>query len=331
MTLRQMLYLSIQPEAMAKTRTYVKALMPWVTSTVVVTPRRLVSQMQELGDDVIVLADQDVLPRGTDPSQLDHVSLNLTLRIGACLSGALDDVFVMSDDDYRPIKHAGPERFVVPGPDGRDQLIGYSYYDLKNWVAEVSAFDQGQHNALAISGFLGAEARAYGSHQPQAIDRELFIEASGICRRLAPGAPVCEWATHFNVGRYLDPGRFTPARPYLALGWPEYPNLWRRAVVPDEYVFENFYPALYQRGYLYSGLSTTYDAETIDRETVEKLRRWRRMDLQTRRLDFNANVFYPTRETPKRYAQLRKLKREMDWLLQGQRAAGRQDPTFEPF
>lgn len=331
MTLRQMAYLSIQPEAMAKTRTYVKALMPWITSTVVVTPQRLVSQMQELGDDVTVLPDHEVLPRGTDPTQLDHVTLNFRLRVGMCMSGALDDVFVMSDDDYRPLKHVSPDRFWLPGPDGRMQLIGYSFYDIKNWVPEVTPFDQGQHNILAIAGYLGAEARAYASHQPQAIDRDLFLEAAGICHRIAPTAPVDEWGVHYNIGRKLDPGRFTPPRPYVVLGWPEYPNLWRRAVVPDEYVFENFYPALYQPGYLYQGLSTTFDDATYERETIEKLRRWRRMDLQTRRLDFNPNVFYPKRETDKRFAQLRKLKREMDWLLLGSRAAGLEDPTFEPF
>lgn len=327
MTLRQMAYLSIQPEAMAKSRAFVKHFMPWITSTVIVTPPRLKEQMQALGDDVVVITDDEVLPPGTDPSQLDHQTLNFRLRVGMCLSGVTDDLFVMSDDDYRPIKHITPDFFVETDETGHERLIGYSFYNLQDWVYEVSAFDAGQHNTLQVMAYLGAEQRSYASHQPQAIDRRIFIECAGVMERVAPGVAVDEWAVHYNLGRKLHPDRFADTRPYEVLGWPEYPNLWRRQVVPRTYSFENFYPNLYRPGYLYQGLSTTFvDELTTEREAVEKLRRWRKLDMQTRRLETDVGVHYPWRESAKRYEQLRKAKRQLDHVLMGYRANRRVDP-----
>lgn len=326
--LRQICYLSINPEALRRSRAYVKHFMPWITSTVVVTPERMRDEMRALGDDVTVICDHEVLPPGTDPSRLDHQTLNFRLRVGMCLSGITDDLFVMSDDDYRPMKPVGPERFVTPtGPDGRLQLIGYTFYDLFDWTYESTAFDQGQHNTLQVLAYLGAEQRSYASHQPQAIDRELFIEAASMCQRVAPGVAVDEWAVHFNLGRMLDPERFTEPKPYVTLGWPEYPNIWRRAVVPTEYVFENFYPDLYQDGYLYAGLSTEFDAESVERESVEKLRRWRRLDLQTRRLTPNPTVHYPWKRSPRRLKTMRWVKNQVDMIAMAQRAQRRRDPV----
>lgn len=327
MTLRQMAYLSVHPESMAMSRAFVQHFMPWITSTVIVTPPHLREQMQALGEDVIVLTDDEVLPPGTDPAQLDHQMLNFRLRTGMCLSGVTDDLFIMSDDDYRPLKHLTPDFFVETDEDGHQRLIGYSFYNLQDWVYEVSAFDAGQHNTLQVLAYLGAEQRSYASHQPQAIDRRIFLECAGVMERVAPGVAVDEWAVHYNLGRKLHPDRFAETRPYTTLGWPEYPNLWRRQVVPHEYAFENYYPSLYRPGYLYQGLSRTFvDEITTEREAVEKLRRWRSLDMATRRLETDVGVWYPWRETSKKFAILRKTKRQLDFVLMGARAGRRTDP-----
>ena len=321
--MRQIAYLSTRPDILAETLGYVRHFMPWLTDVVVVTPRRMVAAFSALGD-LTVVADEDLVPAGTDLAALDHQSRNFALRVGLCRSGAVDDVFLCSDDDYRPLKAITEDRFLVAGPDRRSQLVGYTFYDLLDWTYDTSEFDRGQHNTLQLLAYLGAEQKSYASHMPQAIDRELMIAAADVAHRLAPSVPVDEWAIHYNLGRQLDPARFADPRPYLTLGWPQYPNEWRRAVIPAEYAFENFYPELYQAKHLYAGLRTAFDATRVEQDAVEKLLRWRRLDMAVRRLEMPDDLVVPwtgnSRLRRAYFAGLRPARKTLDYLLLGERA-----------
>jgi hypothetical protein len=323
MTLRQIAYLSTRPDILGETLGYVRHFMPWLEDVVVVTPRRMVAAFTAMDSGLTVVADEDLL--AGDLGAMDHQTRNFGLRAGLCRAGIVDDVFLCSDDDYRPMKAITPDRFVLEGPDGRDQLIGYTFYDLLDWSYDRSEFDRGQHNTLQLLAYLGAEQKAYASHMPQAIDRALLIEAAGVAARLAPFAPVDEWAIHFNLGRQLDPGRFAPARPYLTLGWPQYPNEWRRTIVPSEYAFENFYPEMYEPRHLYAGLPTALDPARVEQDAVEKLLRWRRLDMAVRRLEMPDDLVVPwtgnSRLRRAYFAGLRPARKTLDYLLLGERAA----------
>lgn len=319
--LKQVVYLSTRPDELAETQAYVQHWMPWLTDVVVVTPRRLGGAFAGLG--CTVLHDEDVLDPGVRPGDLDHQQLNFALRVGMCRSGAVDEVFVCSDDDYRPMKAIEPERFVTA--EGR--LRGYAFYDLQDWSYDETEFDHGQVNTLQVLSYLGAPQVAYASHMPQAFDRDLFLEAATRVRRVAPTVAVDEWAVHGNLGRLIAPDRYADPEPYVTLAWPGYPNQWRHGAVAREHAFENFYPELYAAGHLFAGLPTAFDPATAEQVAVEKLVRWRRLDLAIRRLDMPDDVVVPwTEGSPVRRAYfkaLRPMRKTVDYLLMGDRIGER--------
>jgi len=329
MTLCQIAYLSARPDVLAQTHAYVRHFMPWLTKVVVVTPRRTAKAVtalgSELSSELTVLTDEELLEPGTDPSGLDHQMRNLLLRVALCRSGTVDEVFLCADDDYRPLKAVSRDRFVRTDADGRERLAGFTFYDLLDWTADATDFDRGQQNTLQVLAYLGAEQRAYASHMPQAIDKAVFLEAVAMARRVAPTISLCEWSVYGNLGRQLAPERFAPPEPYLTLAWPEYPNQWRRAVVPHEYAFENFYPQLYEPGHLFAGLPTALDPTRVEQDAVEKLLRWRRLDLAIRRLDVPADIVSPwttsSRLRRAYFRALRPARKTMDLLMLGERAA----------
>src|SRR5437763_10135747 len=101
-SLRQIAYISNRPAVLAETLTYVRHFLPWVTQAVVLTPQpdAVKRATDGLELDVVVVADSDV---ATDvPRQ--HSARNAHLRKALYARGPLDDVFLQSDDDYRPLR-----------------------------------------------------------------------------------------------------------------------------------------------------------------------------------------------------------------------------------
>lgn len=320
MTLRQIAYVSARPDVLQSTHAYVEHFLPWVESVVVVAPDRVAARMAQAVPAATVLTDEDLL--GGAAGGLDHQTRNITLRAALCRSDLVDDVFLSSDDDYRPLKAVDPERFVRDG-----KLAGFAFYDLVDWTADATDFDRGQQRTLAVLSYLGAATGAYASHMPQAVDKHLFGESLELARRVAPEGPLDEWSVFGNLGRLLAPERFLEPERHLTLAWPQYPNQWRRAVLPREYVYENFYPELYDAGHLFAGLATTLDPATVEQEAVEKLVRWRRLDLAIRRLEVPTDVVSPwTTSSALRRAYFRALRparKTLDLLLLGSRAQDR--------
>jgi hypothetical protein len=292
MVLSQIAYLSTRPDVLAETLDYVRHFMPWITDHVVVTPRRLRAEIAGLAPNLSVVTDEDLLGH-SDLAGLDHTTRNYRLRVAMCRAGAVDEVFLCSDDDYRPLKPIEPDRFVITDPAGAEKLVGFFFYDLDQWRYETSDFDHGQHNTAQIMAYMGAGHYAYASHMPQAMYRELLVRADERVQQIAPSAAVCEWSVHGNLGRLLEADRFTEPRPYLTLGWPQYPNEWRRTIVPHEYAFENFYPDMYEPGCLYEGLPTAFDPARVEQDAVEKLMRWRRLDIAVRDLRMPRDITVP--------------------------------------
>ncbi len=317
MSLRQIAYLSARPDVLAETHAYVEHFLPWITSVVVVTPARTAEAMRAALAGATVLTDEELV--AGDLGALDHQTRNLALRQGLCRSGAVDPVFLSSDDDYRPLKPIAPERFVRDG-----RLAGFAFHDLVDWTADATDFDRGQQHTLAVLSYLGASTHAFASHMPQAVDAALFLQALELAHDLAPGAPLDEWSLFGNVGRHLAPERFLPVEPHLTLAWPEYPNQWRRAVVPTEYAYENFYPELYAPGHLFAGLPTALDPGRVAQDAVEKLLRWRRLDLAIRRLEVPDDVVNPWQSSSRLrrayFRALRPARKTVDLLLLGERA-----------
>ncbi len=302
----QILYLSNRPEVFAGTWAHVKAFMPWIESAVVVAPPGLHAQFAD--DDQVTLVDEQELTglSGSQLLALDHVPRNVTLRRAAIDASLVGDRFVLSDDDYRPMKPVSESFFA--DEEGRD--IGYYFYDLSRWPGDDTSFDEAQHVTSEVLGYLGAPRKAYGAHQPQLMRRSWWDEAFEAFDALRSDAMVDEWSLYFNIARWRHPEATGEPRPYRTMCWPprlhEFP-LWVR---PAEYAFENFYPEFYQPGNLFDGLSPDLDVDTVGPTSVEKLIRWSDLGRRAERLDFDADLYDPwTKQQVTRTVLFRALRR----------------------
>jgi hypothetical protein len=284
----QIVTLSTRPDVFAETRAHVRHFMPWADRALVIAPQRVAVGF-EGSDDVTVLTDEALTGLGTNElAAMDHMTRNFTIRGALGEHDAVDDVFVMGDDDARPLKAVDEGFFRV---DGRDR--GFFFYDLDAWPGDDTPFDTGQHNVRELLAYLGYERLAYGSHMPQIIRKAHLAEAWAIARRLTHHAALDEWALYFNVARALHPDDFGDPEPFRTLCWPQYPGEWAWWVRPPEYVFENFYPDLYRPGHLFDGIPTALEPEAVERHNVEKVLRWSAFGRRVERLDFPDDIANP--------------------------------------
>ena len=93
---------------------------------------------------------------------------------------------------------------------------------------------------------------------------------------------------------------------------------------PPEYVFENFYPELYEPRHLFAGLPTTLDPARVERDAVEKILRWSEMGRRTAHLDFPEDIAnpWPKDSTLRRgaFGMLRRFRQAYDYVSREDRA-----------
>lgn len=285
----QIVYLSNRPDVLAETLPYVRHFLPWLTDVVVLGPADTVRSLAGL-PGVTGLAEGDLLAAGESPPG-GHSARNAWLRRLLAERGPLHEVFVQSDDDYRPLRPVPEADFVDPA--GR--LVSYACYDLALWRRNESTFDQVQHASYLAMSQWGGEHLMYASHLPQAIDRALQVEAFAAASALAPDGAFCEWSLPLNHGRLVAPERFAPPRTFRTICWPRYPHEWPYWRRPTDLAFENFHPELYAPGGLFAGLDTGLDTAHPERQAFAKLQRWYGFDLDAGRLRFPAGVDDPWR------------------------------------
>jgi hypothetical protein len=272
--------------------------MPWVTQAVVLTPdpEAVRRATEGLGLDVVVVADSDVA--ADIPAK--HADRNTYLRRCLYAQGPIDDVFLQSDDDYRPLKPVPVTDFIAAG-----KLVNYWFYDLANWRGNSSSFDGTQHSTYLAMSYLGGPTLAYGSHMPQPLDRALFGEALAATDRLTTTTPFCEWSLPINYGRLMAPERFAEPRPFRTLCWPQYPHEWPYDFRPVDIAFENFYPEHYEPGHLFDGISTALDLILPEHQAFLKLERWYAFDIEAGKLRFPKGVANPWQTSAGRRAFVR--------------------------
>lgn len=290
----QIAYLSNRPGVLAETLDYVSHFMPWVRQAVVMCPGSSVEPLRRaVGDGEgpeLVIVDEDALQTVAERTALSdsHGARNATLRQLFLERGPLEDTFLQSDDDYRPLKPVAPSLFVQDG-----RILSYSFYDLAHWRRNESSYDAVQRRSYLVLSYLGAGHRCFASHMPQLIDRALFLEAFAEAAKLTASKEICEWSLPLNYGRLVAPERFGEVRTFRTMCWPQYPHEWPYAERPEDLTFENFYPELYSPGHLFAGISTALDLSAPERQAFEKISRWYEFDVEAGRLRFPAGVANP--------------------------------------
>ncbi|MDX6197667.1 MAG: hypothetical protein QOJ79_818 [Actinomycetota bacterium] len=263
----QIVFLSARPDVLAGTLRHVRAKLPFLDRFLVVTPERLRAPMTGLGIEVVT--DEELLG---GPGPGDHSQRNYALRAAMSDCTSIDDVFLSSDDDSRPLVPLDETVFVRAGRYRR-----YTFGHLDDWELRTTSYDACLLASRAVLALHALPRVAYASHQPQIIDKALLREVTALFAAAAARHPLDEWAMYFNAAGALHPDRFEQPEPYLTLGWPENAAAWHPLLDPGALLIENTFLEHYAAGGVFDGLDpddTSYDA------AADKVVRWRTYELE---------------------------------------------------
>ena len=267
----QMVVLTARNDDLLRTLPYLDVNMPFIERLLVICPQRNVAELQSKWQGRIRLdffTDEQLLEGESLPE--DHTTRNFYLRCLLMQKAPLDDVFVMTDDDYRPLVPVTQEFFVREG-----RYQAYYCYDLCAWRGTQGAYTSYDRSMFRTRDFLQdahLPTLQYSSHQPQIIDRKLYLDMLAAYPDIQMNG-LDEWSTYFNRSIAAYPKRFAVRR-YCSACWPGAVSDWQLWCEPESLVFENFYDALYEENRVFSGLSREYDSETHAADSAEKIRRW---------------------------------------------------------
>ncbi len=257
--IRQIVYLSARADSLRQTLAYVEAYMPFIREAVVLCPDATAEEMRATYRGALrmtYLTDGTLLQGRRLPR--DHARRNFLLRCLAMHRPEIEEEFIMSDDDYRPLEPMD-ETFFVAG--GRYQA--FYFYDLDQWSSNVQTPTSYDQQMIRTNLFLKENRYPnlqYAAHMPQVIRKEWYLDLL----RAHPGLEQSgcdEWSTYFNYAVKQHPAAFD-VRPYETLSWPETISAWDLTVVPPKFSFENFYDFLYDEGERFSGMHTAYQEQT---------------------------------------------------------------------
>ena len=267
--LRQMVCLTARNDDILATLPFIEHFMPFIEELVLCCPDKNVDEIKSRYTGRLTLqflTDSEILNGRKLPE--DHGTRNFFLRALALKSPVIDDVFLMTDDDYRPLRTITPEVFIQDGI-----YNAYYCYNLKHWTGaypELTSFDRQQHRTLAFLQEHHYPTMMYASHQMQVIDKALYNEMTDLYADFIDKG-LCEWAMYFNYAVAKYPQRFR-CMPYVSMGWPGNITDWKLEVHPGDFLFENHYSSLYEDGQVFAGLHEDFCDQTIEENQIKILR-----------------------------------------------------------
>jgi len=264
---KQIVFLSARPAPLLATLPYIEEFMPFITELVVLCPDPMADFMRENYRGrlkLIIVTDDELLAGSALPA--DHATRNFFLRCCAMRLDVLDEEFIMSDDDYRPLGPVTEECFFKDG-----KYRGFYFSDLSGWKYRISSLFSYDYSMFRTLEFLkknGFPTFQYSAHQPQIINRKWYSELLDEFPEINT-LGYDEWSTFFNYCAARHPEHFE-AVPYITLSWPNIggENL---GVMQSDYVFENFYGENYHGKGLFRRFSDGFtDARNVMAENEEK-------------------------------------------------------------
>ncbi|MCD7964807.1 MAG: glycosyltransferase family 4 protein, partial [Clostridiaceae bacterium] len=265
--LKQIVMLSARCKNTLNTLPFIENFMPFITELVLCCPDSMVNEFKNHYSGrlkVIYITDNTLLSGKTLPA--DHQTRNFFLRSLMMRQSCIDEAFIMSDDDYRPLCTINPDTFVKD-----DKYIGYYCYYLGDWqgdLQEPTSYDLGIKNTLAFVRRNGYPERQYSSHMPQVIDKKLYLEFLDEHTQENING-IDEWSGYFNWLQWKYPNLIIP-NPYISMCWPGNQTDWELKVCPGSFKFENYYEELYEKGNIFEGFSETYGSMTL-LENIKKI------------------------------------------------------------
>ena len=267
--IQQMVILSARMDDLMGTLPFIEKFMDFIKEIVVICPDQMACDLKREYSGrlkIETISDSEAL-QGT-PLPDDHSTRNFYLRSLAIRSSKIDDVFIMSDDDYRPLHDVPIKDFIEDG-----KYIAYYCYDLDKWkgaewnVRETS-FDICKRKSYEFLKSHGYPYRMYAAHMPQVIDKRIWRELHEKYPEIETMG-LCEWDTYFNYANHAYPSMFKNDI-YVAMCWPGKLTSWDCQYIPHNYIFENFYLDNYEFGRIFSKFSPNFAGDAQLAENRQK-------------------------------------------------------------
>lgn len=264
---KQMVVLTARNDDILATLPYIDKFIPFIKEMVVCCPDKNVDELKSKYKGRLqlkFLTDSEVL--AGNPLPQDHSTRNFFLRCLILKNSIIDDIFLMTDDDYRPLREVKLTDFIK---DGKYQ--SYYCYDLNQWqgtYGNPTSFDNCMRKSKEFLLENGYPTMMYSSHQTQIIDKKIFNEMTTKYPEITTQG-VCEWCTYFNYGLHQYPDMFEP-KPYISMGWPGARSDWDLYVQPTDFLFENHYSVLYENGKVFDGFTEDYH-ENVEEDNIQKV------------------------------------------------------------
>ena len=280
---KQLVCLTARNDDMLASLPFMEEYMPFITEIVICCPDKNVQELKERYNgrfEMKFLTDSQVLDGRELPE--DHTPRNFFLRCLALRNPAIDDVFIMTDDDYRPLRTLTLDDFVMDGA-----YKAHYCYDLRKWQGTYGAptsFDRGMKTSLRFLEKHGYPTMMYPSHQMQMIDKRIFNEMVDSHPGMISSG-CCEWCVYFNYGVGTHPDLFRSV-PYVSMCWPGNMSDWELYVPPADLVYENHYHSLYEEGQVFFGLREDFNENTPDdnRQKIKRYSEQLRLQLKSKKV-----------------------------------------------
>ncbi|MCR5425357.1 MAG: glycosyltransferase family 4 protein [Lachnospiraceae bacterium] len=264
--LHQMVILTARAKDLLSSLPYMEQNLPFLTELVLCCPARMVPEM-EAGYHgrlkLIYLTDEELLKGRSLPA--DHAVRNMFLRGLAFAREQVDTVFLMGDDDYRPLHALRAEDFYAAGGTKYMARICHDLLLFPVTQGGATSFDE---SLVRCGNFLaerGMPTFMCDSHTMQVMDKRYFLEMTGRFPRSMEQSIVTEWSGPYNYMAWAYPGTIE-MKPYHTLNWPGFDEDWEplwRDVDADPSV-ENYYETAYVAETFYEHPGRLYGIDPED-------------------------------------------------------------------
>ena len=260
-SIKQMVMLTARTEDFLNTMPFIEAYMHFITEMVICCPDKAVESMREGYHGkikLIFMPDSKVLEGHALPK--DHQCRNFFLRCLLIQKDVIDEVFIMSDDDYRPLCPITQDVFL----DG-DKYRAFYFYEMHAWrgcQGALTSFDEGVHRTVKFCDENKLPTMQFNAHIPQIIEKGIYIEMIMRYKGIEVGG-FDEWSMYFNYLMAHYPNKVSFCE-YKTMNWPGSVTDWTMYCQPKEFLFENFYDYEYLPMGIFSGISSNYNENTLE-------------------------------------------------------------------
>lgn len=264
--LSQMIFICENKDNISATLPFVEEYMNFIKKFLVCCPENiaeLIKSEYKGKNELLIKTYEELLSDKKLPENYNDRSF--LIRCLLVKEEETDDVFIMTDDNFRPVQNIPDTLFIKDG-----KYTGYYFYDLTRWTGALNSHTAFDKNAFKTRDFLlfhNYPTLQYSSHQPQVIDKQIFNEMLDMHPEIMNDY-YDEWSMYFNFGIHHHPDIFR-TKINISMCWPDNTSSWNLKYFPGPFFFENFSKSLYNENGIFEGFEETYSDNSAE-ENVRK-------------------------------------------------------------